>query len=174
MVIGKLDGNVTIQPIFTIMLKNYIKIAVRNLAKNKLFSVINILGLSVSMASCLLLFLYANKELSYDSHHGKDIYRITSTFSQLGEGDVMLSGTSSVPIGPAVAEEIPEIINSARITGAALFNMKDMITYDGNPYYIVPLLTLQFLKSLNMILLKVMPTTLCLTIMVLCWRNNGQ
>ena len=118
------------------MLKNYFKIALRNLTKNKLFSAINILGLSVSMASCLLLFLYANQELSYDTHHGKSIYRITTSFSSLAEGEEFLSGTSSVPIGPAVAEEIPEIVNSARITGAALFNVKDLITYEGNPYYI--------------------------------------
>ena len=118
------------------MFRNYFKIAVRNLAKNKLFSAINIIGLSVGMASCLLLFLYANQELNYDNHHGKRIYRITSTFSQLDAGEEFVSGTSSVPIGPAVAAQIPEILNSARITGAAILNVKDMISYDGQQYYV--------------------------------------
>jgi putative ABC transport system permease protein len=118
------------------MFRNYFKIAVRNLAKNKLFSAINIIGLSVGMASCLLLFLYANQELNYDSHHGKRIYRITSTFNQLDAGEEMVSGTSSVPIGPAVAAQIPEILNSARITGAAILNVKDMISYDGQQYFV--------------------------------------
>src|SRR5690242_10275261 len=53
------------------MFKNYFKIAWRNLTKNKAFSIINVTGLSVSVAFCLLLFFYIRYEESYDSFHSK-------------------------------------------------------------------------------------------------------
>ena len=117
------------------MLYNYLKVTFRNLLRYKLFSSINILGLSVSLASCLLLFLYAQQELSYDQSHGKRLYRLTSSMSQK-DGEVLSIGSSSVPIAPRVVEDIPEIINAARLTGAAFFQAKDMITFEDESYYI--------------------------------------
>ena len=60
------------------MLKNYLKIAYRNLIKTKLFSTINILGLSIGMAACLLILHYINFEQSYDQQHSRidQIYRL--------------------------------------------------------------------------------------------------
>ena len=60
------------------MLKNYLKIAYRNLIKTKLFSTINIFGLSIGMAACLLILHYVTFERSYDTFHGKidQIYRL--------------------------------------------------------------------------------------------------
>ena len=117
------------------MLLNYLKITFRNLLRYKLFSTINILGLSVSLASCLLLFLYAQQELSYDQTHGKRLYRLTSTLS-FGDGEEMIIGSSSVPIAPRIVADIPEIVNATRLTGAAFFQAKDMITYEDESYYI--------------------------------------
>ena len=117
------------------MLLNYLKITLRNLLRYKLFSAINILGLSVSLASCLLLFLYAQQELSYDQDHGKRLYRLTSSLS-LGDGEEMVIGSSSVPIAPRIVEDIPEILNATRLTGAAFFQAKDMMTYEDESYYI--------------------------------------
>ena len=117
------------------MLLNYLKITFRNLLRYKLFSAINILGLSVSLASCLLLFLYAQQELSYDQTHGKPLYRLTTTLS-LGDGEDMVIGSSSVPIAPRIVADIPEIINATRLTGAAFFQSKDMITYEDESFYI--------------------------------------
>jgi putative ABC transport system permease protein len=117
------------------MLFNYLKITIRNLIRYKLFSAINILGLSVSLASCLLLFLYAQQELSYDQAYGKRLYRLTSTLQQK-DGEEMLIGSSSVPIAPRVMADIPEITNAARVTGAAFFQAKDMITFEEQSYYI--------------------------------------
>ena len=51
------------------MFKNYFKIALRNLIKNKVYSAINILGLSVGIACCILIFLFVRHELSYDTFH---------------------------------------------------------------------------------------------------------
>ena len=117
------------------MLLNYLKITFRNLLRNRLFSTINILGLSVSLASCLILFLYAQQELSYDQKNSENVYRMISEMSQK-DGEKLLIGSSSVPIGPRVANDIPEIISSARLTGAAFFQAKDMIVYEDESYFI--------------------------------------
>ncbi len=63
------------------MLKNYVKVAIRNLAKHRLFSVINIAGLSVSVMFCLLLFMHIRKEQSFDGFHAKKdlLYRLEMT-----------------------------------------------------------------------------------------------
>jgi putative ABC transport system permease protein len=60
------------------MLKNYFLIAFRNLSKNKAFSFINIFGLAIGMAACLLILQYVSFELSYDNFHAnKDrVYRV--------------------------------------------------------------------------------------------------
>ena len=62
------------------MFKNYFKIAFRNLWRHKAFSFINIMGLTVGMTACFLIFLYVKFELSYDSFHTKAdrIYRVVS------------------------------------------------------------------------------------------------
>src|SRR5689334_1415963 len=62
------------------MLKNYFKIAFRNLWRHRVFSFINIMGLTVGMTACLLIFLYVRFEMSYDQFHTKAdrIYRIVA------------------------------------------------------------------------------------------------
>ena len=69
------------------MLKNYLKIAFRNLSRNKLYSSINIFGLAAGLAVCLLIMLYILDEKSYDQHHkdGDRIYRLAYR-SNTGEG----------------------------------------------------------------------------------------
>lgn len=69
------------------MLYHYIKIAIRNLARNKVFTLINILGLAVGMGVCLLIYQYVYFEKSYDSFHNDadNIYRLTQTIYQNGE-----------------------------------------------------------------------------------------
>lgn len=65
-----------------IMLKNYLKIALRNIIRQKQYSLINIIGLAVGMACCILIFVYVDYELSYDRHHpdADRIYRTTMHF----------------------------------------------------------------------------------------------
>src|SRR5690606_39824917 len=91
------------------MWRNYIKVAVRNLVRDKGYSVINIVGLSVGVACCLLLALYIYDETNYDKHH-KDVdglYRVTSRISKVGAGQLMR--TTSPPIVWGIKDEIPEI-----------------------------------------------------------------
>ena len=87
------------------------------MVKSKLFTFINIFGMSVSLACCIMLFQYATNELTFDLHHGADIYRLTSELSQK-DGEVFRTATSSVPIAYTIIDEIPEIENTARATGS--------------------------------------------------------
>src|SRR5258706_10160095 len=91
------------------MLQNYLKIGLRNLARNKAYSAINILGLALGVACCLLLSLYIMDEVSYDKHHDRkeDIYRIVSTF-QVAIAGTNKIGTASPPIAMTMKDEIPE------------------------------------------------------------------
>ena len=97
------------------MLQNYFKIALRNLLRNKVYSFINIFGLSLGVACCMLLALYIQDELSYDKHHAglENIYRIDTQF----ESDMGLDkiGTTSPPIAMTLKDEIGEIEYAARV-----------------------------------------------------------
>ncbi len=91
------------------MFKNYLKIALRNLQRQKAFSLINISGLAIGMACCLLILLYVSDELSFDRFHenGNRIYRILS-YSTIG-GTTRHFAISPSALAPAAAESIPEI-----------------------------------------------------------------
>ncbi len=76
------------------MFNNYFKVAWRNLWNNKIFSLINISGLSAGLACCILIFLFIQHELSYDRFHtqANNIYRITSIMqSTNGEGELAVT-----------------------------------------------------------------------------------
>ncbi len=117
------------------MLLNYLKVTFRTMTRNKLFTFINIAGMSVSLACAILLFLYVNQELSYDRHYSDSIYRLTSAISQKDGMEIDIA-TSSVPIAPVISEEIPEIISAIRTTSGSLLGAKDLITYEQDAYYI--------------------------------------
>ena len=99
------------------MLKNYFKTAWRHLLKNKLFTLINILGLAVGMAACLVIFQYVSFELSYDTFHkNKDhIYRVIFHNYTQGKFDGKFASTVS-GLGPAMQATFSEEMSFARIT----------------------------------------------------------
>jgi len=101
----------------TSMFKNYLKIAFRNLWKHKVFSFINIMGLTVGMTACFLIFLYVSFELSYDSFHSKAdrIYRIVCDIKTPTE--VINAGGPSWAVPPNVKDEFPEVESFVRIAG---------------------------------------------------------
>src|ERR1043166_1579584 len=98
------------------MLKNYLTVALRNLARNKVYSMINIFGLALGVACCLLLSLYIQDEISYDKHHtrSEDLYRIVTTFQTELSGLTKL-GSVSPPIAMAMKEEIPDVEDAVRV-----------------------------------------------------------
>lgn len=73
------------------MMSNYFRILFRNLTRNKTFSIINILGLSIGIAACIIIYLYVAHELSYDKYHkkGDRIYRLISYYPSSGEHHVI-------------------------------------------------------------------------------------
>ena len=116
------------------MLQNYLKIALRNLHRSKTYSLINILGLSLGIACCLLLALYIADEVSYDKHHARldDLYRITTKFAS--DRGIDEQGTASPPIAMALWEEIPEVESATRALnppGVAL----NLIRYGDSMFY---------------------------------------
>jgi len=92
-----------------IMLRNYFKIAVRNLSQHKFYSLINITGLAVSVACCLLISLFVIDELSYDTsfEDSEHIYR-SNRHGKYGDNEFHFA-TAPAPFGPALRNEIPEI-----------------------------------------------------------------
>ena len=112
------------------MLKNYIKIAFRNLRKNKAFSLINITGLAVGMACCLMILLYVQFELSYDKFHenGNNIYRVIKEVLTYETKESRFSEGVPIPLGLAIKEDFPEIVNSVRFlfrTNSIIYNDKE-------------------------------------------------
>lgn len=101
------------------MIRNYIKTAFRNLWRNKAFSVINIVGLSVGLACCMLIFLYTMDEQSYDRFNvNKDsIYHLTATFTS-PTGEVRHISSTGQMHGPGFKSQIPELEDFVRIEGA--------------------------------------------------------
>jgi len=100
------------------MLKNYIKIAVRNLIKHKIDSAISIGGLAAGLACCILLVFYVRFEWSYDIfHENKDlVFRITQKSIQPNSGEEFKTLTTSHPLGPAVDSAFPEIESFVNVT----------------------------------------------------------
>ena len=104
------------------MLKNFVKIAIRNLRKNKAFSFINIFGLAVGLTSFLLIASFVYNELSYDNYpaDAKNIYRVK--LSTVGNGDVAVYPNVDIGVGPGIKQAFPEIISFTRLTqGAPVF-----------------------------------------------------
>ncbi|MEM6648358.1 MAG: ABC transporter permease, partial [Bacteroidota bacterium] len=103
------------------MLKNYLTTAWRNLRKRAGFAAINVLGLAVGLACCLLIGLYIADELSFDRFHenGERIYRMKHTWSALDEtpapDDFAVWG-SAAP-GPLLKDEFPEVEHVVRFSG---------------------------------------------------------
>ena len=89
------------------MLKNYLKIGLRNLFKHKKYSLINILGLAVGFTGFILIMVWVQDELSYDMFHKN----VDNTYLVLRASNNKVSAITSKMLGPAVKSEIPEIIN---------------------------------------------------------------
>ncbi|MEJ2636782.1 MAG: ABC transporter permease [Calditrichia bacterium] len=100
------------------MITNYLKIAVRNLFRHKIFSSINILGLAIGMAACMLILLFIQRELSFEKEHGKAdrIYRVLTIDKALGTHNQRV-GITMPPLGPALQETFPEVEASVRLSG---------------------------------------------------------
>jgi putative ABC transport system permease protein len=94
--------------------RNYLKVALRNILRHKGYFLINIIGLSVGMAACILLSLWVQDELSYDRYHEEvdQIYRVA--FQYESNGNIKESASTPAPLGPALKFEFPEVKKAVR------------------------------------------------------------
>jgi putative ABC transport system permease protein len=97
------------------MLKNYFKTALRNLLKNKTFSSINIIGLAIGLAVCIIIMLFVSYEKSFDNFHTKNIYRLNEVQKFEGMVSSQKVALSMFPMAPTLKNEFPEIKNFTRI-----------------------------------------------------------
>jgi putative ABC transport system permease protein len=97
-----------------IMVANYLKIALRNMRKQKIYSFISILGLAIGIACCILVFLHVQHELSYDRYHqdGDRIFRIAQKIQK--DAAELDTARVAAPLIPAVRESFPEVECAAR------------------------------------------------------------
>ncbi|RPD41374.1 ABC transporter permease [Chitinophaga barathri] len=97
------------------MLTNYLKIAWRNLLKNKTFSIINIIGLAIGMATCIMILLFVSYEKNFDGMHKKNIYRLCEVQKPEGLVAPQNVALSMYPMATALKLEYPEVKNFVRI-----------------------------------------------------------
>ena len=97
------------------MIKNYLKIAIRNLYRNKTYTLLNMLGLAIGIGACLLIFLVIQFETSYDNFHTKknSIYRIGTEFHN--QDGVNYSAGVAFPVAPQLRLDFPQLKEVAAI-----------------------------------------------------------
>jgi putative ABC transport system permease protein len=147
------------------MLKNYFKIAFRNLLRNKTFAAINITGLATGLTCCLLMVLYMQHELSYDKFQ-KNSDRIARVIMEykFGAGELSKGNYTSTKVFPAFKENFPEVEDGVRMSGTSrvvkygdkLFNEKNFLFADSTFFHVFSFKLLrgspaEVLKAPNMV-----------------------
>ncbi|HMH22359.1 MAG TPA: ABC transporter permease, partial [Puia sp.] len=120
------------------MLKNYLRIALRNFWKNKTFSAINIFGLTIGLTSCLLIALYIRNELSYDQFQGKGdrIARVIMEYRFDGSGSSNKGNFTSTKVAPTFKRTFPEIVSAVRMSNSRqIVGYKDKLFRESNFMY---------------------------------------
>ena len=99
------------------MIRHYISITLRNLIRNKTYTLINIIGLAIGMACTLLIFLWVNHEMSYDQFHtnSDQVYRVVENQYYAGN-DVFPVAVTPCPLAQTLKDDHPEVINATRFT----------------------------------------------------------
>lgn len=105
------------------MIKNYLKIAWRNIWKNKVFSAINIIGLSIGMAACIVIMLFVTYEKSFDNFHTKNIWKLDEVQKFPGMVASQKVGLSMFPMGPTLQADFPEVKDFTRIRWQEKFKL---------------------------------------------------
>ncbi len=113
------------------MFKNYLKIAYRNILKQKTYSIINIFGLALGLTACILVGLYIYQDFSYDNYHvNRDrLYRLTTHTTDPAGNYSLLQ--SSARIAPAIKQEFPELDKVTRV----YFSSENLLVFDDKKFY---------------------------------------
>jgi putative ABC transport system permease protein len=115
------------------MIRNYLTIALRGMMRDKAYTIINILGLSIGVACCLFLALYIQDETSYDRHH-RDVDNVYLITSIMGENADKTMYTTSPPIAWGIKDELPEIETVARLVNPPGVG-QNLIRYEDKQFY---------------------------------------
>src|SRR6185503_11674399 len=119
------------------MFKNYLKIALRNIARNRISSIINVAGLAAGISACILIYLYIQREYSYDRHYeGNDrIYRVTSFFNLSGQIDHF--ALSPYALAKALRQEFPQLeqVSQMMPVGKQTVWYNDKMYNEANVYF---------------------------------------
>ncbi|MFC1492766.1 ABC transporter permease [candidate division KSB1 bacterium] len=120
------------------MLRNYLKSAVRSFIRNKLNSIINLTGLSVGIASCILIFLFIRNEITYDTFHDdpENIYMITRKAE--GQWGSKLFANLPLPLGPELIKDYPEVEYGFRLLNSTTTVKKNTEENSEDIYYADP------------------------------------
>jgi len=122
------------------MLKNYWKMALRNFLKHKGFSFINVFGLTVGIACCLLILLFVVDEISYDKYHEKAdrIYRV-GLYGFIG-GNEFNGVVTCSPMAKTLADEFPDVeaATRARNFGFPVFRYEDKVFSEEKVFWVDP------------------------------------
>ncbi len=116
------------------MFKNYLRIALRNIARYKMYSFINILGLAVGIATAIIVYLVIQGELRFEEHNSENIFRINKKYTMKGETG--LNESTPYPLRTVLEEEIPEVITAVhfRNSSCILKNGDKVFRETGNFY----------------------------------------
>jgi len=116
------------------MIRNFFRVSIRNIARNKVFTFLNVAGLAIGMAASLLILLWVQDELSYDKFNKKaeNIYRVEE--DQFYSGERYHVTVTPHPSGPVWKEKIPEIVEQARINRLPriLFRNEDKVFFESS------------------------------------------
>jgi hypothetical protein len=96
------------------MIKNYLKVAWRNLKKNSLYSLINIGGLAIGMTVSFMLLIYVYNEFSFDKFNTNTDRLFRVLRNQPSNGELMTNGATPIPLAPAMLKDYPELDKVAR------------------------------------------------------------
>jgi len=122
------------------MIKNYFKTAWRNIRKNKLFSFINILGLSLGIAICFIIMLYVQDELSYDrfNKNADDIARMV--FNANINGGKINESVVMAPVAQTMKKDFPEVQDATRLQsiGSSKVNFGNKVFKDDQFAFVAP------------------------------------
>ncbi|QIP16541.1 FtsX-like permease family protein [Spirosoma aureum] len=120
------------------MLRTYLRITIRRLWQNRLYSFLNVLGLATSLTAMVFAILYLNEEHSFDSFHQPNLYRITSTQLETRGGQPVESGGTGQVQGPAFKAKVPEVQEYVRVMGGDISGMfvANQKAVKLNPYFV--------------------------------------
>ncbi|WP_020605237.1 ABC transporter permease [Spirosoma spitsbergense] len=139
------------------MFRNYLKIAWRNLVRNRALSTINIVGLSAGLTAVMFILLFVQDEVSYDRFHAQagQLYRVVLD-TTTPDGNEIKTGATGLPQGPTFVAELPEVAGFCRVQGYEMLVRKKEEAIYQQVMYVDP----SFLKLFSFDLLAGNPNTL--------------